>query len=174
MGYTTNPGTHVPNSGAEEPDMTQEHDSPLITDLLIKNEEGMRDLYLAYAEKYPQCEEFWSGLAVEESGHADWIRELAGQVREGRIHIEPGRFRNEAIASFTKYVQDELARAQREEMLLITALSIALSAEQTMIERGFFEIFDTDSAELKHVLHNIATATEEHIKHVEECWAEHR
>jgi len=154
--------------------MTREHDSLLMTELLIKNEEGINKLYLAYAKKFPECGEFWSGLAIEENGHADWIRGLAGQVGEGRLHIESGRFRKVAIESFTKYVEDELTRVQKEEIPLITALSIALSVEQSMIERRFFEIFDTDSAELKHVLQNLATATEEHIKRVEACWAERR
>jgi hypothetical protein len=59
-------------------------------------------------------------------------------------------------------------------MPLITALSIALNIEQSMIERKFFETFDTDSAELKHVLHDLTASTNEHIKRVEKCWAEHR
>lgn len=154
--------------------MTQEHDSLLIAELLIENEEGLRNLYLAYAKKFPTHEEFWSGLAVDESGHADWIRGLAGQLREGRLHIEPGRFRRAAIASFIRYVKDELTKVQNEEIPPMAALSIALSAEQSMIESRFFEVFDTDSAELKHVLDNIAAATEEHIKRVEEYWSQHR
>ncbi|UCC60148.1 MAG: hypothetical protein JSV02_10560 [Dehalococcoidia bacterium] len=154
--------------------MTQEHDSLLVVELLIENEEGLCNLYQAYAKKFPKHEEFWSGLAVEESGHADLLRELDGQIREGYLHIEPGRFRQAAIMSFIKYAQDELTRVQKEEILLITALSIALSAEQTMIERRFFEIFDTDSAELKHILHKIGMATEEHVKRVEEYWSKNR
>jgi len=154
--------------------MTQEHDSLLIAELLIENEESVRNLYLAYAKKFPTHEEFWSGLAVDESGHADWIRGLAGQLRQGHSHIEPGRFRKEAIASFIRYVKDELTKVQNEEIPLITALSIALSAEQSMIEGRFFEVFDTDSAELKHVLDNMAAATEEHVKRVEEYWSQHR
>lgn len=154
--------------------MTQEHDSVPILELLIENEEGVRDLYLAYAKKFPTHGEFWSRLATDESGHADWIRRLAGQLGEGQLHTEAGRFRKEAIAGFIKYVKDELARVQNEEIPLITALSIALSVEQAIIERRFLEIFDTDSAEVKHVLHNLATATEEHIKRVEEYWSEHR
>lgn len=154
--------------------MTEEHDSLLIIELLIRNEESVSELYLAYAYKYKECSEFWSGLALEEKGHADCIRELVNKVKEGGMHIEPGRFNKEAIESFTKYVKGESERARKEQMPLITALSIALSVEQSMIERKFFEIFDTDSAELKLVLHDLTSSTNEHIKRVEKCWAEHR
>ena len=154
--------------------MTENHDSPLLIEFLIRNEECISELYLAYADKYKESSAFWSGLAMEEKGHADCIRELAGKVEEGTVHIEPGRFNKEAIENFTKYVRGEIERSRKEQMPLITALSIALSIEQSMIEKRFFEIFDTDSAELKHVLHDLTASTEEHIKRVEECWAEHR
>ena len=154
--------------------MSETHDSLLLTDFLVRNEESISELYLVYAGKYRDLAEFWHGLALEEKGHADCIRKLADKVVEQGLHIEPGRFRTEAIGNFTKYVQSETERARNEEMPLITALSIALDIEKSIIESKFFEIFDTDSAELKHVLHELAVSTNEHIQRVEKCWAEHR
>ena len=154
--------------------MTQGHDSVILAEMLASNEEVVGRLYQACAKKYPECEDFWTGLAVDEKTHADWIRQLAGQVGEGRIHIEPGRFKKEAIESFGKYVQEEISRIKGSDLPLITALSIALDIEKSVMESNFFEIFATDSEELKHVLHDLAEATEEHVKRVEECWAHYR
>ena len=154
--------------------MDETHDSLLVTDFLVRNEESIGELYLVYADKYQELSEFWHGLALEEKRHADCIRKLADKVKERGMHIEPGRFRTEAIGNFTKYVQSETERARKEQIPLITALSIALDIEKSIIESNFFEIFDTDSAELRHVLHELAASTSEHVKRVEECWAEHR
>ena len=53
-----------------------------------------------------------------------------------------------------------------EASSLINALSVALSIEESMIERKFFDVFETDSAELRDVLLNLAAETKRHREQV--------
>ena len=49
-----------------------------------------------------------------------------------------------------------------ESISIIETLSITASIEQSLIESRFFEVFETDSAELKHTLMKIRDDTIAH------------
>ncbi|TET10801.1 MAG: hypothetical protein E3J83_00055 [Candidatus Atribacteria bacterium] len=61
-----------------------------------------------------------------------------------------------------------------QDISLIKALSIARDIENGLIEKKFFEIFEGDPIELKHVLLNLAAATREHYNRIEKVWKETR
>jgi rubrerythrin len=152
--------------------MAGDQDPLTVVRLLAENEELISDLYTAYAKRFPEHADFWSGLAVEERDHARWLRELGSRVEEGSLYVNEDRFRREPIRLFHEYLEGELRR--QAPMPLARALSVALSTEQALIERRFFEVFETDSAELKHILRDLASATEEHVKQVRDMWAKHK
>ena len=152
--------------------MAGDQDPLSVVRLLAENEQLIANLYAVYAERFPEHADFWSGLAAEERDHARWLRELGSRVEEGTIFVNEDRFRREPIRVFREYLEGELR--QEGPMPLARALSIALSTEQALIERRFFEVFETDAAELKHILHDLASATEEHVKKVRDLWAEHK
>jgi len=60
------------------------------------------------------------------------------------------------------------------EISLIKALSIARDIESGLIEKKFFEVFEGDPIELKHVLLNLVAATREHYNRIEKAWKETR
>jgi len=59
-------------------------------------------------------------------------------------------------------------------MELINALSIAQQIEQAMIEKKYFEVIEGVSANVKHLLLNLTSETEEHIRRVQELVAIHK
>jgi rubrerythrin len=152
--------------------MAGDQDPLSVVRLLAENEELISDLYTAYAQRFPEHADFWSGLAAEERDHARWLRELGSRVEEGSLYVNEDRFRREPVQLFREYLEGEVRR--QEPMPLARALSVALSTEQALIERRFFEVFETDSAELKHILHDLASATEGHVKKVRDLWAKHK
>lgn len=139
-----------------------------------ENEELIGRLYTAYAERFTEHADFWLAVAADEKQHAAWLRQLGGKVGQGSLYVDGDRFKKRPTELFHQYVRDELARAGETDIPLRTALSVALSIEQALIERRFFEVFETDSVELKHVLQDLASATESHLKKVRDMWAEHR
>lgn len=142
-------------------------DQTVVVDLLARNEEAISELYEAYAYRFPDYEDLWTSLANDERKHASWIRNLSSYVEEGRFNIA-------AIQSFSKYLDCELAKAQDPNMLLINALSIAKYIEEALIERKYFESFEGDSVEVKHILRDLAIATEKHLDRVQRAWSKEK
>ena len=80
---------------------------PDIIEMLAKNEEAVSHLYSAYADRFPEYKDFWSGLAAEEIGHATELRKLCEIAGEGSLYIKEGRFNTTAIGNFSSYVKRE-------------------------------------------------------------------
>jgi len=60
------------------------------------------------------------------------------------------------------YLEKELVKLNKQEIPLIEALSTTFYIEQSLIESRFFEVFQTDSAELKHTLTKLRDDTTAH------------
>ena len=144
-----------------------------VIEILAKHEEAAGQLYEEYAQRFPDYKDFWSTLTGDEMEHAVWIRGLHSQIEEGSVYFKEGRFKMEAIKNSLDYLKGRLTEAQKEEISLIKALSIARDIEKALIEKKFFEVFEGDSVELKEVLLNLEAATKEHMDRIEKVWAKH-
>ena len=134
-------------------------------DMLIKNEETTALLYEAYAAKFPKERDFWNGLAEEEKAHASWIEKFYNDKKD-LIYFNDKRFKPEIFEISLNYMSEKLDEANDEDAKIThkEALSVALGLETGMIERGYFEVFEKDSAELKETLQDLSAAT---IKHTD-------
>jgi rubrerythrin len=130
-------------------------------ELLAQNEEAIGRLYSAYAVKFPDFKNLWLGLADEENTHASWIRGLRKKAAEGALVLKTDRFKSAAILTFLKHTESEIA-AVSGGLQIINALSVAYYIEQSLIERKYFEAFETDSAILKRLLSDLEAATMRH------------
>ena len=139
-----------------------------LVEKLASNEESVARLYKGYADVFPILREFWRSLAAEETKHASWIRNLGTRRETRRIFVDEGRFNTVAIQTFMNYLDRELARLKEQEVPLIEALSITLYIEQSLIESKVFEVFQTDSAELKQTLTKLHDDTLEHCSRAKE------
>ena len=145
-----------------------------IVEMLAKNEEAVSQLYSAYADRFPYYEDFWSELAVDEIDHANKLRKLCKLADSGGLYIREGRFNTTAVSNFSSYVEREAKPDRIKASSLINALSVAMHIEESMIEHKLFDIFETDSAELRQVLLNLAAETKRHLEQVRRLWNEHR
>jgi hypothetical protein len=135
---------------------------PDIIEILAANEEGIAILYGGYANAFPVLREFWLPLADEELQHASWIRNLNAATGCNSISVNETRFNVNAVHSFKDYLDNELARLNEQNIPLIEALSTTSYIEQSLIEAKFFEVFETDSTELKDILTKIRNDTTAH------------
>ena len=141
-----------------------------ILEMMAKNEELINELYKAYSEKFPDHNGFWVGLSIEEMEHATWIRELRQKVKEGNVSFDENRFNLRTIKNFRNYMNDLLDASQKQEITLQGALSNALNIESALIERKFFEVFESDAEDLKEVLKLLSVSTEKHVERVRDAW----
>ncbi|MDD4858892.1 MAG: hypothetical protein PHR56_01605 [Dehalococcoidales bacterium] len=137
----------------------QQKSTPDILEKLASNEESVATLYKTYGEAFPVLGEFWNSLAGEERNHASWIRGLGAQTENRRIFVSEKRFNAVAVQTVLDYLAKELARLNIEKIPIVEALSITVSIEQSLIESKFFEVFETDSVELKRTLTKIRDDT---------------
>ena len=144
-------------------------DSEAICEMLAQNEERIRKLYEAYAEKFSEYQDLWNKLAEEETKHATWIRKLASWVKEGVININKNRFNISAIRTFSNYVDKELTNVKLSFVPLLNALTIASYIEDSIIEHNYFEVFEGDSLELRNTLLDLANETNKHRNMIKEA-----
>lgn len=136
---------------------------------LANHEEAIGELYRKYSGKFPDYEQFWLGLAEEEVLHAKWIRELRDEIEKGTVFFNDGRFNIVAIQTSLKFIKKQIVDSESQEISIIIALSLALDTEKALLERKYFEIFEGDSVRLKHVLQDLAEATEHHRDRIEQA-----
>ena len=133
-----------------------------ILDLLILHEEATSRFYQAFASKFPEHKQFCEHLATEETGHANILRVLHSKVNEGKVYFTENRFKETAIKSCLDYLNDRIDEMQHTEKTLTEMLSLALDMEKTVIENKFYEVFESDLAEFKHMLKKIAESEQHH------------
>lgn len=138
-------------------------------EMLIKNEETASVLYKVYAERFQEERDFWNSLAEEEKTHASWIEKFYND-NKNLVSFNDQRFKPELFNISLDYMSEKLNEANSEdsEITLKDALSIALGLETGMIERGYFEVFETDSPELKKTLQSLSDATLRHTEKIRE------
>jgi rubrerythrin len=130
--------------------------------LLIENEEAVSSLYKTCALKFPDFAEFWQKLATEEKAHAEVLRELAKQLTAQRVFLKERKFNVTGVQSTIDYVNKQEEHVKSNSVTLLQVLALAHDIEQSIIERDFFEVFETDSPSMKKEFEALRKHTSEH------------
>jgi rubrerythrin len=125
-------------------------------------------LYETYAIIFPDFKDFWSGLAIEEKQHAEWMRELQSLVLGAKADFRSGNFNVFAIQAFINYINNKLKMVNQNDMTLLNALAISQYIEDSVIESKYFEVITGDALEIKQILNSLADATKNHNNRVKE------
>ena len=141
-------------------------------EMLIENEEGVANLYKAYGKKFPKYQSFWLDMAKDETEHADNIRNLYSKIKNGSAYFKEGRFKKEAIGIFSNYLQRSILELKTQEVSLKNALSISLDLENATIESSYSDVFEGDSAELKHTLATLLADEKKHHSKIKDALAQ--
>jgi rubrerythrin len=142
--------------------------------LLAENEETLGRLYLSFAIRFAEFKDLWNGLAGEEKNHAKWILNLGEKVRNKQVFMKTDRFKAAAVRTFINHTEEEIVKANKPDYQSINALSVAYYIEESLIERKYFEVFESDSVELKQLLLNLAEATKKHAQTIRTAWDKER
>jgi rubrerythrin len=136
--------------------------------ILEENEEALAGLYQAYANRFPEYEEFWFGLAMQEIDHSNLIHELIQRVKRGEARLYEHTLDIVYLQNFKELIDRETDRANYESISHHEALSTALRVEKDIIEHKYAQIFDSDSEEIRRILDEMTIATKRHRKLLEE------
>jgi hypothetical protein len=139
-------------------------------DMLREHEKAIGRLYVTYAHRFPQDCDFWLGLSQEEDQHAQWIELLHSKIEEELSGLIVNRFPTVAISHSISYINRLIESANRPSLTPVNALSVALDIEQALLENRYFEVFESDSAEIKRVLELLSQGTKAHLERVRCAW----
>lgn len=137
-------------------------------DLLVKNEEYLAGLYQIYADRFPEHEEFWSGLAMEEIDHSNLIHEIAQKIKFKKARLYEHKSGSKYIEDLHIILKQETDRAKYEPLSQNDALTTALRVVKYVIEHSYFDIFDSDSEEIRTVLDDLETSARNHYTFIKE------
>lgn len=108
-------------------------------------EKSLGEIYIQFAEKFPEHNDLWNMLIKEEQEHAEAARKLYQLTYEGQSAFDEGGVKVEAIQSLIDYLQGVCDAAKRGKYTSIKAVSITCEIENTLIERDFFSHFKVAS-----------------------------
>ena len=136
--------------------------------ILEENEEALAGLYQAYANRFPEYEEFWFSLAIQEIDHSNLIHELIQKINRGEALLYEHTLDIAYLQTFRDLIKRETDRAKYKPISHYEALSTALSVEKDIIEHKYAQIFDSDSTDIRRILDEMTIATKRHLKLLEE------
>jgi len=131
-------------------------------ELLAENEMVISRIYKVFSERFPEYHDFWETMAEEEIQHADLIRSVVPEVKEGAVRFKAQGLDETSVGMFRDYLKFSLARAREQDIPLEDAFETALAIEHDLIERSFFDLFEADTRELMLVFEGLASSTREH------------
>lgn len=136
---------------------------------LETNELLIARLYTAYSEHFSDHRNFWKEMAEEEKKHANMISTLLHEIREGSVRLGDNRFDTTSIGMFQDYLKAQLTKAKEEVLSQEDAFQAALAIEHDLLERSFFNVFESDSPEMKIILEALEAATRQHRRKLVEA-----
>lgn len=139
--------------------------------ILAAHESAIADLYEAYSRRFPGRADFFRALAADEREHARVIVQFAEQVLSGAVRVDPQRFSSTSVLASLDRVRGHLQEAvDRTDLPLVRALAVSVDLEDSLIERRYFEIVESDEPELAALLGQLAAETEDHRRKVRHAW----
>jgi len=145
-----------------------------IVDLLAENELAIKQLYEFYAKTFPKEAVFWLDIANDEKDHAMALLSLKEKVDDIYVYFDEERFTPEAILSTKNYINERIKYVIENKINFLTALSVARDVENSLIERNYFKVFESDTPKIKNVLKKLEKETLEHRTRVENRFEEEK
>jgi len=126
-------------------------------------ERHLARLYKLYEDKFPYSP-IWPFLVEEERKHEEWLKQIMPKVQSGDIYFYRNEFTLEAISQMINYVNEEFDKAEKEEIDLMRAVSVALYIEDSSLEKNIFTYLDSDSPKIQEILDSLSEDTKKHRK----------
>jgi hypothetical protein len=140
--------------------------NPQVIKYLISHEKALDGIYSAFAEKFATDQAFWLDIAQEEKQHARMLEDLESKLGNG-VDLHKHIFKVDAVALSLEYINGLHQRLAAGDIDRIQAGALSLDLEKSLIEKGYFTIFDSDSFQIQRVFEALTKATEHHIDRVE-------
>lgn len=124
-------------------------------------ESQLARLYSLYNKKFPMTK-IWPLLIEEENKHESWLLQIIPKIQEGTIYFFRDEVTVDAINSMINSIKKEYDRADKLLTPLKQAVSVALSFEDSTLEKNIFKYFDSKYPSVEQILDKLEEDTEKH------------
>lgn len=128
---------------------------------MIQYELCFAHLYAKYAKLYRNSQ-FWQKLSAEEEDHAIWLRTLAASPAV--LSVSKSFLSATALEMLVETAEVEIEN--EDEPSVDEALKLALKFERSFAENRFFEVFVSDSYQVRELMEKLAAETASHIERI--------
>ncbi|OPZ84253.1 MAG: hypothetical protein BWY76_01923 [bacterium ADurb.Bin429] len=142
--------------------------------LLAEIEDATARLYRRYAGCFSEHQSFWEGLAREEDAHTTWVRNLADKLQAGVITFRENRFAPDTFRTFLGYLRERIREVDAYGLSLSAALAIGIDIEESFVERGFFDVFESDDTRARTTLQRLSAESANHLQRLRAYHQEQR
>lgn len=133
-------------------------------EILGELQEAGGNLYHIFSERFPDFSQFWSRLADDKFRHVIWINTLLGGVRQGKVRLNRDRVHMEAIRSSLQFARRQISSARKHTGSFKQAVSVAISIEMAIMDKKFFEAFESDLPDLRELADKLLEETKTHLE----------
>jgi len=140
-----------------------------VLNMMVLHEEALAKLYTVFCEKIPEMRDFWYELVREEKGHAEVLRHLSKKLGGEIKSFNSRKFNVTALATSLDFLSERTDRFQKKGIGILKSLAFALDQEQSMLENKYFEVFESDSPEIRKDLDLLRKHTSKHAGRVKKA-----
>jgi rubrerythrin len=146
----------------------EEHELLMVLNKMALNEETIGQLYTMYAARFFSHKDMWEEMAAQELGHAALLRNCLQEIAARHPPL-PSSFPEEAVETFTDYVQREIQILRETEVTIGQALKTALYIEQGLLESRYLEPAAPDICQAANTFEQLRKETDEHARRLKEA-----
>ena len=130
--------------------------------VFVEIEMTVSHLYQAFATSFPHQAEVWRELAVEEKQHAAWLVELQMAAQEQVLTLAVAPERHQLAQGMLAELRETLQTAREQGFSAAEAVQLALSLENSLLEKEFYEVAASRVATITPIFEALRTATSRH------------
>ena len=143
-------------------------------DLMVNHEEAMAELYETFVESVPEIGDFWRQMVHEEKRHADILRNLTVRLRNGVVFLNTRRFSFNELRRSLASLKKQIQKVRNGGTTVLESLALAHDFEKSIVEKRFFQVFGSDSPEMKESFEMLRNHCEEHAGRIRTALEEAR
>lgn len=140
------------------------------TDLLnalALHETKVSELYQAFAQALPEWNSFWLVLVKEEHMHALWLHSLKEKLEKQEGILNECQFNPLVVQTSMTYLQRMIDEVKTQGIKPMRALALSLDLEGALLEKNFFQVYESDSVHVQQVFSRLREQTLEHRQRIQ-------
>jgi hypothetical protein len=131
-------------------------------ELIAEYEMAVMELYWVYSEKFPEHKNFWIDMADDERKNTEWVHSAIELIKAGTIDYNRDRFNIEAIRISMDFIKAQIKVALDQPVSLQTAVFNAVSIEDSLAKKKFYEIIKDDNPEARALYQKFLAENQKH------------